>query len=77
MANITINDLEMNQDLDAAALKNIMGGRWVYRTHYRRHTVRYTRRYTRYYRRTIYYRRTYYRSYYRTYWSRSTRRVWV
>jgi len=30
MTPITINDLEINQDLDSKALKNIVGGRWKY-----------------------------------------------
>ena len=61
MAAITINDLEMNQELDSNALENILGGYWV--------TRRYTRTYVRYYRRTIRYRRVYRRTY--------DRRVWV
>ena len=60
MAAITINDLEMNQELDTNALENILGGRWVIK--------RITRRYVRFYRRVIRYRRVYTRTYYRKVW---------
>lgn len=64
MANITIQDLDINEELDSKAMENIQGGRWVrrfagYRTYYR------TRRYTRTYYRVI--RRRYTRTYYRRY----------
>ena len=62
MAAITINDLEINQELDNSARENILGGRWI--------TRRYTRTYVRYYRRVIRYRRVYRRTYYRRTWVR-------
>ncbi len=65
MAAITINDLQVNQELDNNALENILGGRWV--------TRRYTRTYVRYYRRVIRYRRVYRRTYYRRVWVNSRR----
>jgi len=65
MANVMINDLEMNQELDQKALENIMGGRWVYRTYRRTYYRTYRRRVTRTY--------TYRRRYTYTY----RRRVWV
>ena len=65
MAAITINDLQVNQELDNNALENIFGGYWV--------TRRYTRTYVRYYRRVIRYRRVYRRTYYRRVWVNSRR----
>ena len=65
MAVITINDLEMNEELDSKALDSILGGRWIVR--------RYTRTFYRRYRRRFTYYRTYVRRYTRTYY----RRTWV
>jgi hypothetical protein len=65
MAVITINDLEMNEELDGKALDSILGGRWVRR--------RYRRTYYRTYRRRF----TYYRTYRRAYTRYYTRRTWV
>lgn len=73
MAAITINDLDLNQELDSKALQNIFGGRWVYRYYYRRYTrrVSYTARVRRYYYATVR------RWYTRTYTRRVVQRVWV
>ena len=73
MATITINDLDLNQELDSNALQSICGGRWVRRTYYRR----YTRRYYRSYRVRRYYYATVRRAYTRTYTQRYSKWVWV
>lgn len=73
MANIAINDLDINQELDNNALQNILGGRWVRRSYYRK--VRRVRYYS-YRKRVVSYRTVRRRSYYYTR-VRRTRWVWV